>query len=205
MFSGASLTDPCAPLQRQFAALGVPVEMLEFGNELFDVYQGGFGSGDLYRLAMEPYLSAAATAFPQAQRAMVGHDFHGGRSAVAWNQQVFNNTNASLTSGHAATIHIYTVVNTVGIVAANLEVRAPELLSSAWQFPLAQHGFLENTIPSRHRIWITEMGHRARRAWPTPEIDGTWLEGLHRCRRLADAADAESRRGPSVLLGVWAG
>jgi hypothetical protein len=107
---------------------------------------------------------------------MVGHEFHGGRLAVAWNQQVFNNTNASLTSGHAATIHIYTVVNAVGIVAANLEVRAPELLSSAWQFPLAQHGFLENTIPSRHRIWITEMGHRARRAWPTPEIDGTWLE-----------------------------
>lgn len=107
----------------------------------------------------------------------------GGRAAVAWNEEVFNcsgnNAENCTTAAHAATVHIYTIVNTIGINEANVAARAPELLSSAWQFPNAQHGFLEATIPASTRLWITELGHRARRQWATPEIDGTWLEGLY--------------------------
>ena len=107
----------------------------------------------------------------------------GGRTAVAWNEETFNCSSNKAenctTAAHAATIHIYTVINTVGINEANVALRAPELLSSAWQFPNAQHGFLEATIPSSTRLWITELGHRARRQWATPEVDGTWLEGLY--------------------------
>ena len=60
---------------RQFESLGLPIEYMEMGNELFDVYQGGFSSGALYRDAMEPYLKTMAAAFPQAKLALVGHEF----------------------------------------------------------------------------------------------------------------------------------
>ena len=130
---------------KRFEALDVPVEMIEMGNELFDGYQGGFASGALYRAAMEPYLRTMAAAFPQAKLALVAHEFHGGRSAVAWNEQIFNCSDCA--AAHAATVHIYTVVSTAGIAPNNVAIRAPELLSSAWQFPLAQHGFLQETIP----------------------------------------------------------
>ena len=106
---------------------------------------------------MKPYLQTLSGAFPTAQLALVGHEFHGGRSAVAWNTEVFNGTVA-----HAATVHIYTIIKSAGIVPATLSYRAPELLSSAWQFPTAQNGFLDATIPPRYRLWVTEMGHRAR-------------------------------------------
>ena len=69
---------------QQFVASGVPVEMIELGNELFDVYQGGWSTGEGYRAAMEPYVKTMSTAFPQAKLALVGHEFHGGRSAVVW-------------------------------------------------------------------------------------------------------------------------
>ena len=109
-----------------------------------------------------------------------GHEFHGGRSAVAWNEEVFNSTNSTQShEAQAATVHIYTIVKSAGITNATLSYRAPELLQSAWAFPSAQHGFLETTIPARYRLWVTEMGHRARNQWATPEIDGTWLEGLY--------------------------
>ena len=162
---------------QQFAAHGVPIELLEMGNELFDVYQGGWSTGAGYRQAIEPYLSTMRAAFPDALVALVGHELHGGRSAVAWNEEVFNNTNMS--AADAATIHIYTIVNSVGINNETVAARAPELLASAWQFPGAQAGFLEATIPPHYKLWVTEMGHRARRGWATPEIDGTFLEGLY--------------------------
>ena len=55
-------------------------------------------------------------------------------------------------------MHADTIVNVGGINNATLGTRAPQFLSSAWQWPLAQHGFLERTIPSRYRLWVTEMG-----------------------------------------------
>ena len=73
----------------------------------------------------------------------------GGRAAVAWNREIFNCSNC--TDAYAATIHIYTIVNTAGITSSTVAARAAGMLSSAWQFPLAQHGFLEETIPNRHR------------------------------------------------------
>ena len=168
---------------RQFAAAGVPIERLELGNELYMRVQaqGAWVDGAGYRAAMEPYLQTLKEAFPRAQLAMIGHEFHGGAAAVAWNQQVFNSSlyNGSSASAGAATVHMYTIVSTGGISNATLGTRAPELLSSAWQWPAAQHGFLERTIPQRYRLWVTEMGHRGRRQWATPEIDGTWLEGLY--------------------------
>eukprot|EP01048_Picozoa_sp_COSAG05_P013035 COSAG05_NODE_1350_length_5113_cov_5.235540_4_plen_142_part_00 len=110
-------------------------------NELFDIYQGGFRSGGSYRAAMAPYIETLSRAYPGAAMALVGHEFHGGRSAVAWNQQTFP-AKVTGASAHvtAATVHIYTVVNTVGINPANVAYRGPEFLSSAWQFPGAQHG-----------------------------------------------------------------
>lgn len=166
---------------RQFAAAGVEVDLVELGNELFDPYQaqGLCRTGAQYRAAMQPYIDAVAKAYPQAQIALVGHEFHGGRTAVAWNSEVFNGSVGSAADAHAATVHIYTVVKTAGINNTTVVYRAPELLSSAWQFPLAQHGFLEATIPPRYRLWVTEFGHRGRKAWGTPEIDGTWLQGLY--------------------------
>jgi hypothetical protein len=158
---------------KAFEAVGVPIEYVEMGNELFDVYQGGFATGALYRAAMEPYMKTVAENFPHAKVALVGHEFHGGRAAVSWNKEIFNCSNC--TDADAATVHIYTIVNTVGINNATVAARAAGLLSSAWQFPSAQHDFLESTIPRRHRLWITELGHRARRQWSTPEIDGATM------------------------------
>lgn len=159
-------TNPAYQLQglQQMVASGVPIEMVELGNELWDVYQGGFASGASYRLAMEPYITAIVAQYPNVKFALVGHEFHGGKSAVEWNSEVFNGTNTT-GEAHAATVHIYTIINTRGINAANVLIRAPELLASSFQFPLAQHGFLENTIPKRYRLWVTEMGHRARSGW----------------------------------------
>jgi hypothetical protein len=121
-------------------------------------------------------METISAAFPKAQFALVGHEFHGGRSAVAWNEQVFANT----TSAHAAAVHFYTIVNTGNINNATLNYTAPALLESAWQFPdEAQKGFINETVPERFKLWVTEFGHRGRRGFDTPEIDGTWLEGLY--------------------------
>jgi hypothetical protein len=131
---------------------------------------------------MESYMRtlSAPGAFPEAKMALVGHEFHGGRSAVAWNEEVFNGTNSTeFVQADAATVHIYTVIGNVGINVTNVNYRGPEMLAEAWQFDLAQSGFLRSTIPARYRLWITEMGHRSRNQWATPEIDGTWLEGLY--------------------------
>lgn len=109
---------------------------------------------------MEPYIQTMKAAFPKAELALVGHEFHGGRSAIAWNEEVFNSTTANYTGleAHAATVHIYTIVKSAGINNATLSYRAPELLQSAWAFPSAQSPFLEATIPARYKIWVTEMG-----------------------------------------------
>lgn len=114
------------------------------------MYQGGFRSGESYRAAMTPYIETLSRAYPGAAMALVGHEFHGGRSAVAWNQQAFpENVTGGAAHVTAATVHIYTVVKTVGINPANVAYRGPELLSSAWQFPSAQHGERRRTHPSR--------------------------------------------------------
>lgn len=142
-------TSPSYQLQglHQFQSSGVPVEMIELGNELFDVYQGGWPTGAGYRAAMEPYIEEMTAAFPQAKVALVGHEFHGGRSAVAWNQEIFNCSGVNCSTAHAATIHIYTIVSTRGLSVDNVAWKGPQILQSAWQFPGAQHGFFENTIP----------------------------------------------------------
>lgn len=90
-------------------------------------------TGSLYRAAMEPYIQTMKAAFPKAELALVGHEFHGGRSAVAWNEEVFNSTTANYTGleAHAATVHIYTIVKSAGINNATLSYRAPELLQSS--------------------------------------------------------------------------
>ena len=91
--------------------------------------------------------------------------------------QVFNASNS--TDSFAATIHIYTIVNTGGINNNTISYRAPEFLSSAWQFPLAQHYFLKSTIPQRHKLWVTEMVRALGRSNSARELQKTTVHDKH--------------------------
>jgi hypothetical protein len=152
---------------RRFAAAGVPVQMIEFGNELYDPGQnrGAWKDGGEYAEATAPYLQVMAEAFPAAQTAVVASDE---------NQDVLADTPAT-----AATVHLYTPIMTRGLTNSNVAARAAPLLALAVERAQSVHAFTEASIPSRLRLWVTEFGHMGSDGWATKELDVTWLEGVY--------------------------
>eukprot|EP01051_Picozoa_sp_SAG22_P016913 SAG22_NODE_2493_length_2513_cov_1.264292_2_plen_781_part_01 len=156
-------------LQRM-AALGVPVELVEFGNELYAWQQNGgkWSDGAGYAAAMRPYLEAVATAFPDAKTAVVGSGWWPGFD-TNWNRAVLENTSAT-----AATFHVYTLLDTAGISDTTVADRAPGVLTAD-----AVNADANASIPQRLRIWVTEFGEISPGYTNTLEIDDTWLQGLY--------------------------
>ena len=189
------------------AASGVPVQMIELGNELWDVYQGGFRTGAAYRASMEPYIKTIALKYPAAKFALVGHEFHGGRSAVAWNQEVFDGTNTT-GHAHAATIHIYTIINSRGIDASNVAYRG---LTLTLTLTLIEFGVPRPRAPhvslgvpdsaaqlhrGHHPFAVSALDHRdgaSRSLWLGHPRDRRHMarRPLHRLRGLPDAPDRQ--------------
>ena len=160
---------------RRFEADGVPIELIEFGNELYAWQQNGgkWSDGAGYAKAMRPYLAAMQAAFPKAKTAVVGSGWWP-RMDSNWNKAVLANTTAT-----AATSHFYTELYTSGITAATVAARARPLLNQAFVTAKQWQIDAEATIPHHLRIWVTEMGELGPGYIDTPEINETWLQGLY--------------------------
>jgi hypothetical protein len=161
---------------REFAAQGLPITMIELGNELYDPKQnqGRWPDGAGYAAAMLPYIAELGQAFPAAQLAVVGRGF-GGAENDAWNRAVLGGTAA-----HAATIHFYTPLSVPAVLQAS---DAPAVLAAAFTAAAQQRAHANATIPHHVRIWVTEFGHSGIMSdgdhWGLPQLDGTWLEGIY--------------------------
>lgn len=129
---------------RRFAAAGVPVQMIEFGNELYDPGQnrGVWKDGGGYAEAIAPYLQVMAEAFPAAQTAVVVSDEN-----RQWNQDVLADTPAT-----AATIHFYMPLMTRGLTNSNVAARAALLLASVVNAP---NPSMPSPRPRSHRDCIS--------------------------------------------------
>eukprot|EP01051_Picozoa_sp_SAG22_P020198 SAG22_NODE_3989_length_1435_cov_1.615269_1_plen_453_part_01 len=162
---------------RSFRGQGVPIELVELGNELWDPVQNQkrWADGAGYLAAMQPYLSALAAAFPRARLALVGMGA-GGAANTAWNRAALGAPGSR--GAHAATVHFYTPLD---IGSRPVEPsQAAGILATAFEVAAQQQAHADATIPAPMRIWVTEFGHRASStSWALPSLDGTWLEGLY--------------------------
>lgn len=161
-----------------FHHLGVPVELVELGHEVWDPLQNQktWANGTGYLAAMQPYISAVSSRFPKAQIALAGMSA-GDAANAEWNRAVLSHPESK--GAHAATLDFYTVLD-IDPTKALQPSQAAVIFAKAFDTVAKQAAHADETIPTSMRIWITEFGHRGPNStWSMPSFDGTWLEGLY--------------------------
>ena len=162
---------------RAHESAGTPIKYVELGNEMYDSSRkdvlAKYPQPSDYATAMLPWVSAIKKEWPAAQVALIGERWNDYGKPVPrednWNKDVLHS--AAGAAADAATLHIYcgwdanANASTHENIASHLAVAATRSFSNGDNFNL--------TIPSRLRIWITEMG-----VYPSGVLDGTWLHAM---------------------------
>lgn len=150
---------------------------VELGNEMYDSSRpdvlAKYPQPKDYADTMLPWITAIKAEWPQAQVALIGERWNDYGKPVpredTWNEQVLHS--AAGAKADAATLHIYcgwdanANASTDANIASHLAVAATRAFGNGDNF--------HKTIPSRMRIWVTEMG-----VYPAGSLDGTWLHAL---------------------------
>jgi hypothetical protein len=169
--AGALLQDQIAML-RTAQQMGMPVEYIELGNELYfalrptdkdgGYYAQRFASGAAYINEMNYWIRELKSAFPQAQVAVLGQAFQGGN----WNADVLSN----ISGADAVTLHYYQNENTGGEDPTSILSKA----FTKWaNFRATQ---IEHVAARRMSVWVTEFDFIDHS--PNQEYASTWLHGL---------------------------
>jgi hypothetical protein len=156
---------------RAFMSAGFDVKYLELGNEMYDSTRpdvlATYPEPRDYAIKMAQWTTALKKEFPSALVALVGLANDWDNRTRVWNDQVLNNPLSS--QADAATVHLYAGIpggqpspSTYGAVLALL-----------FEYYTNYAAYIDRTIPSRFRIWVTEWG-----TFGNTAIFNTWLQGL---------------------------
>ena len=170
--NGVMVQDQIAMLKAA-QQLGMPVEYIELGNELYfalrpqdgkdpTYYSQRFASGVPYTNEMNYWIKELKSAFPQARIAVAGQPFLGG----TWNADVLS----YLKGADAVTFHYYQIENAGGQDPASI-------LSKVFtKWPYYKSTQIDTVASQGMTAWITEFDLVDRT--PDFEYASTWMHGL---------------------------
>ena len=120
---------------------------------------------------MAAWTKSIHRAFPKASVALIGTRWNAYRNEREdnWNKQVLQNPVSS--AADAATLHIYCPFDEAN--TTNDPSNAAKHLANAFFRAEKNKEHVTRTIPSRLRIWVTELG-----VYPAGVLLWTWLEAL---------------------------
>ncbi len=172
----STLADQVAMLH-EAKRLGMPVDYIELGNELWDVrsiYPKVFPSGTAYAHAMNAWIPTLRKDFPDAQIAVSGADpsdtfFSSvfGKRYTSWNDEVL----ATVKGADAIAIHPYWTLPDRAAPGSDV----PATLTAGLD---AWNGFAAETlakIPGSMSVWLTEWNQAA---WGSKSGTQIWAQAL---------------------------